>query len=79
MERELASFRLKQIENTWNNFILEFKACNSKIKYTDDVKSNYLGEILVYFILIYNIVIKYNRMKMAEGWYDSNYSIYLLT
>ena len=45
MDKKLASFRLNQIQSAWNNYFLEFKDCNSKIKYTVDVKSNYPAEI----------------------------------
>lgn len=50
--------KLDRISDIWNHYILEYKFCSSKIKFTTDVKSNYLGDILSYFSdtlpLIYN-------------------------
>lgn len=50
--------KLDKISDIWNHYILEYKFCNSKIKFTPDVKSNYFGDILRYFLdtfeLIYN-------------------------
>ena len=41
--------KLKKIADVWNYFILEYQFCSSKIKFTDEVKTNYLGEIFGYF------------------------------
>ncbi|WP_319479121.1 hypothetical protein [uncultured Draconibacterium sp.] len=41
--------KLNQIANIWNHFIWEYKFCSRKIKFTDDVKTNYFGDILGYF------------------------------
>jgi hypothetical protein len=50
--------KLDRISDIWNHYILEYKFCSSKIKFTTDVKSNYFGDILGYFSdtfpLIYN-------------------------
>ncbi|MEH0154478.1 hypothetical protein V6R21_10060 [Limibacter armeniacum] len=41
--------KLYKIESLWNHFIWEYKFCSRKIKFNDDVKTNYLGSILGYF------------------------------
>lgn len=41
--------RLDKIADIWNYFIWDYKFCSSKIKFNDDVKTNYFGDILGYF------------------------------
>ncbi|KUJ52689.1 hypothetical protein [Chryseobacterium sp. JAH] len=41
--------KLHKIAEIWNNFILGYKFCNSKIRFTDEIKTNYFGDILGYF------------------------------
>ncbi len=41
--------KLDRIADIWNYFIWEYKFCSSKIKFNDDVKTNYFGDILGYF------------------------------
>ncbi|QQQ27912.1 hypothetical protein [Chryseobacterium indoltheticum] len=41
--------KLDKIAEIWNNFILEYKFCNKYIKFTDEIKTNYFGDILGYF------------------------------
>ncbi len=41
--------KLQRIADVWNNFIWEYKFCSRKIKFSEDVKSNYFGDILGYF------------------------------
>ncbi|MCI1189027.1 hypothetical protein MON38_16510 [Hymenobacter sp. DH14] len=41
--------KLERISNIWNSYIWEYKFCNSRIKFTSDVKSNYFGDITGYF------------------------------
>jgi hypothetical protein len=37
--------RLDKIADIWNYFIWDYKFCSSKIKFNDDVKTNYFGDI----------------------------------
>ena len=48
MKEEL-THKLRQITDVWNYYILKHKFCNKKIKFTDEVKTNYFGDILGYF------------------------------
>ncbi len=41
--------KLDRIADIWNDFIWDFKFCSSRIKFNDDVKTNYFGDILGYF------------------------------
>ncbi|WP_294312114.1 hypothetical protein [uncultured Chryseobacterium sp.] len=41
--------KLDKISDIWNNFILEYKFCSNKIKFSDEIKTNYFGDILGYF------------------------------
>lgn len=48
MKEEL-THKLRQITDVWNYYILKHEFCNKKIKFTDEVKTNYFGDILGYF------------------------------
>jgi len=41
--------KLDRIADIWNYFIWKYKYCSSKIKFNEDVKTNYFGDILGYF------------------------------
>ena len=41
--------KLDRIADIWNYFIWDYKFCSGKIKFNDDVKTNYFGDILGYF------------------------------
>ena len=55
MEEKLKE-KLNRISNIWNYYIWKYKFCNSKIKFTDDVKSNYFGDILKYFYDTFEVI-----------------------
>lgn len=42
-------FKLDKIADIWNYFIWDYRYCSSKIKFNDDIKTNYFGDILDYF------------------------------
>jgi hypothetical protein len=48
--------KLHKIADIWNHFIWEYKFCNSKIKFTEDVRTNYFGDILGYFQDTFEII-----------------------
>jgi hypothetical protein len=54
--REILDRKRSKISDIWNNYIWEYKFCNSKIKFTNDVKSNYFGDILNYFSDTFEII-----------------------
>jgi len=59
--RETFEKKLHKISDIWNFYIWDYKFCNSKIKFTPDVKSNYFGDILNYFSDTFNLI--YNSRK----------------
>ena len=59
--RDVLDKKLDKISDFWNNYIWEYKFCNSKIKFTPDVQSNYFGDILRYFSDTFNLI--YNHKK----------------
>ena len=54
--RDVLDKKLDKISDICNNYIWEYKFCNSKIKFTPDVKSNYFGDILIYFSDTFNLI-----------------------
>jgi len=66
--RDALDNKLDKISDIWNNYIWEYKFCNSKIKFTPDVKSNYFGDILSYFSDTFNLI--YNNKK-ADSFSDN--------
>jgi hypothetical protein len=53
--------KLNRIADIWNYFIWDYKFCSSKIKFNDDVKTNYFGDILGYFSDTIDIVFSKNK------------------
>lgn len=41
--------KLEKITDAWNNYFWEYKFCQDQIKFTDEIKTNYYGDILSYF------------------------------
>src|SRR5690606_3229895 len=41
--------KLDRIADIWKYFIWDYKFCSNKIKFNEDVKTNYFGDILGYF------------------------------
>jgi hypothetical protein len=53
--------KLDRIADIWNYFIWDYKFCSNKIKFNEDVKTNYFGDILGYFKDILDIVFTSNK------------------
>lgn len=47
--KSTTEYKLKQVTDIWNYFILDYKFCSNKVKFNSDVKTNYFGDILGYF------------------------------
>lgn len=41
--------KLERIAEIWNHYIWKYKFCNKQIKFDDDLRTNYFGDILNYF------------------------------
>ncbi len=52
--------KLDRIAYIWNYFIWDYKFCSNKIKFNEDVKTNYFGDILGYFKNTLDIVFASN-------------------
>jgi hypothetical protein len=59
--RTTVEHKLDIIADIWNDFILEYKFCSGKIKFNDDVKTNYFGDILGYFKDTFDIIFTTNK------------------
>lgn len=55
--------KLLRIADVWNHFIWEYKFCSRKIKFSEDVKSNYFGDILGYFQDTFDIIFAERNTK----------------
>lgn len=53
--------KLDRIADIWNYFIWDYKFCSNKIKFNEDVKTNYFGDILGYFKDTLDIVFTSNK------------------
>lgn len=53
--------KLDRITEIWNHYIWEYKFCSTKIKFNDDVKTNYFGDLLGYFKDTFEIVYSEQR------------------
>lgn len=51
-----AEVKLRRINDIWEHFFLVYKLCDRKIKSTEDIKSNYVSDILGYFNDTFEIV-----------------------
>lgn len=46
---KLPKEKLERIAEIWNHYIWKYKFCNSKLKFNDDLRTNYFGDIFSYF------------------------------
>ncbi len=53
--------KLERISDIWKYFIWDNKFCSSKIKFNDNIKTNYFGDVLAYFQDTLAIVFPYNK------------------
>jgi hypothetical protein len=54
--KEDVKYKLRQIAYIWNDFIWENDFCKRTIKFTDEVRTNYFGDILGYFQDTFDII-----------------------
>lgn len=60
-------FKLDKISDIWNYFIWDYRYCSSKIKFDDDVKTNYFGDILGHFQDTLDIVFKTEKLPTEHS------------
>jgi hypothetical protein len=63
--KEMFYRKRSEISDIWNNSIWKYKFYNSKIKFTNDVKSNYFGDILNYLSDIFEIIYGDKKQKIS--------------
>ena len=64
--------KLDKIADIWNHYIWDYKFCSSRIKFNEDIKTNYFGDILGYFqdtseIVFQNKEVKNNTDKFSNS------------
>jgi hypothetical protein len=70
-------FKFDRIDKIWNDFVFEFNYCSGKVKFNDDVKTNYFGDILGYFQNTFDIV--FEIKKIPNKYFDKfSYAISFL-
>lgn len=67
-----AKHKLQKIAMAWNSFFLEYTFCNKKIRFDEDAKTNYFGDILAYFQDTLDLI-KIQKIKK-----NTNYTEYIL-
>lgn len=60
-------YKLKKITKIWNDYILNYKFFQSKIKFDEVARSNYYGEILHYFEDTFELIKPYETGKGFIG------------
>lgn len=68
--------KLDRITDIWNNYIWNYKFISSKVEFNDDVRTNYLGDLLGYFRDTFEIVYSESRPSSFSGKFS--YTISLL-
>ena len=61
--KEEVKYKLDQIADVWNDFILENDFCRQTIKFTPEVRTNYFGDILGYFQDTFDIIFDNRESK----------------
>lgn len=67
---ETHSAHIEKIRHCWNYYFWDFKYCQSRIRFDEEIKTNYFGDILSYFITTYSCLKRLNHHS------DSNDSIF---
>lgn len=62
MSKEIQE-KIRKIGDVWNSYILKYRYCNGKTRFTEDIKTNYLGIIFGYFEDTLEIIYKKNSSK----------------
>lgn len=68
---DIIKYKIDKITDIWNHFILEYRFCSSKIKFTEDVQTNYFGDIVGYFNDTITIVLKHYHMENDDDNFSS--------
>lgn len=72
--KEEVKYKLKQIADVWNYFILKYAFCNRKIKFTPEIRTNYFGDILGYFQDTFDIIFDERESKSYSDQFSNQIS-----
>jgi len=61
LTEEDLNYKLGKIGDIWNYFILEYKFFKNQIKFTEEIQTNYFGDILGYFKDTFDIIFNYKQ------------------
>lgn len=61
LTQEDLNYKLGKIGDIWNCFILEYKFFKNQIKFTEEIQTNYFGDILGYFKDTFDIIFNYKQ------------------
>lgn len=61
LTEEDLNYKLGKIGDLWNYFILEYKFFKNQIKFTEEIQTNYFGDILGYFKDTLDIIFNYKQ------------------
>lgn len=67
--------KLDRITSIWNHFIWEYDYCKRKIKFTPDVKTNFVGDIFGYFQDTFDIIFDKKESKSFSDRFSNNISL----
>jgi len=74
IKREL-KYKLDNIRDVWNDFILEYDILQKKIKFTSEVKTNYFGDMLGYFLDTFDIIFDDREAKSHSDRFSNQISL----
>lgn len=63
----IPSSKLSLITEIWNYFILKFKYVQSEIKWNEETKTNYFGDLIHYLFDTFEILDRCRRKKTFEN------------
>lgn len=76
--KEKIDKNLNDITEIWNQFIWKYKFCQSKIKFNEDAKSNYFGDIIRYFDDTFEMIYQRERKETFRENFKESVSFFQL-
>ena len=67
---EFVKIKLDEIMYIWENYILNYQFFQKQIKFTDDVKSNYFADIIVYLTDTLPLITTYLKKKNSDKFHE---------
>ncbi|WP_422091710.1 hypothetical protein [Tenacibaculum ovolyticum] len=67
--------KLSKIADIWNYYIWEYRECNKYIKFTEEARTNYFGDILGYFNDTFDVVFEHREANSLSDTFANNISL----